>query len=296
MMTIKEFAKICSCNAQTLRYYDRIGLLRPSKTDEHSGYRYYEAPQALDFVKIKNMQLAEFTIEEIKHLLGQSDKDVYLAFERKVAEQRDKLSKILEIQKTYLAEKTMMEKLIHTMKDYFTEKLLPTSTNDDIAKEFGLTEHEISELRKTVEQTFAELGNNIPEEYKAFSHAQMEQAASTVDELRSHPIEEMPNHIEVGNKRIELSQEIKLEGYTRIWENGGWKNVCDFLGDIPSFEKGRHYAFVLQLSPEKYRRHAQFPMMMLATLLVRKQLTNTTINCFVEQSEDGENRVRLFVK
>ena len=56
MITIQGFAKLCGCNTQTLRYYDRIGLLKPAKVDEWTGYRYYEEEQALLFVKIKNLQ------------------------------------------------------------------------------------------------------------------------------------------------------------------------------------------------------------------------------------------------
>ena len=63
MMTIKQFAQLCSCNAQTLRYYDRIGLLKPAQVDSWTGYRYYEEKQAVDFVKIKNLQLADFSIQ-----------------------------------------------------------------------------------------------------------------------------------------------------------------------------------------------------------------------------------------
>lgn len=58
MMTIKEFASLCQCNTQTLRYYDKIDLLKPSKVDPWSSCRYYEEAQALDFVKIKNLQAA----------------------------------------------------------------------------------------------------------------------------------------------------------------------------------------------------------------------------------------------
>ena len=65
-MTIKEFAKLCGCNPQTLRYYDHMNLLKPVKVDEWTGYRYYEDEQALVFVKIKNLQTAGFSIEEIK--------------------------------------------------------------------------------------------------------------------------------------------------------------------------------------------------------------------------------------
>ena len=60
MITIQGFAKLCGCNTQTLRYYDRIGLLAPAKVDEWTGYRYYEEDQAMRFVKIKNLQQADF--------------------------------------------------------------------------------------------------------------------------------------------------------------------------------------------------------------------------------------------
>ena len=52
-MTIKEFARLCGCNPQTLRYYDHVNLLKPVKVDQWSGYRFYEEEQALAFVKIK---------------------------------------------------------------------------------------------------------------------------------------------------------------------------------------------------------------------------------------------------
>ena len=57
-MTIKEFAKLCGCNPQTLRYYDRVGLLKPVRVERYSGYRFYGEKQAVTFVKIKNLQSA----------------------------------------------------------------------------------------------------------------------------------------------------------------------------------------------------------------------------------------------
>ena len=40
MITIQGFAKLCGCTTQTLRYYDRTGILKPAKVDEWTGYRY----------------------------------------------------------------------------------------------------------------------------------------------------------------------------------------------------------------------------------------------------------------
>ena len=90
MITIQGFAKLCGCNAQTLRYYDKIGLLTPARVDEWTGYRYYEEEQALLFVKIKNLQQADFSIEEIKKLLLVDDEALSKAFEKKIKEQEAK--------------------------------------------------------------------------------------------------------------------------------------------------------------------------------------------------------------
>lgn len=72
-MTIKEFSKLCGCNPQTLRYYDHEDLLKPVKVDAWSGYRFYDEQQAITFVKIKHLQKAGFSIEEIRGLLNKDD-------------------------------------------------------------------------------------------------------------------------------------------------------------------------------------------------------------------------------
>ena len=110
MITIKGFARLCACNTQTLRYYDRIGLLAPAKVDAWTGYRYYEEKQALRFVKIKNLQQADFSIEEIRPLLEADDAQLMEAFERKIREQKQKLEKIREIQQSYLKETMEIQK------------------------------------------------------------------------------------------------------------------------------------------------------------------------------------------
>ncbi len=39
--SVSQTAEIVGMTAETLRHYDRIGLVRPNKTDEWTGYRYY---------------------------------------------------------------------------------------------------------------------------------------------------------------------------------------------------------------------------------------------------------------
>ncbi len=113
MITIQGFSRLCGCNTQTLRYYDRIGLLTPAKVDEWTGYRYYEEEQAMLFVKIKNLQQADFTIEEIKSLLPGDDDLLMAAFERKIREQKQKLATIQKIQRSYLKEAMDMRNMVN---------------------------------------------------------------------------------------------------------------------------------------------------------------------------------------
>lgn len=89
MITIKEFSMLCECNIQTLRYYDRIGLLKPARVDDWTGYRYYNKSQAFEFIKIKNLQAADFSISEIKELMNKSNQEIYEAFSVKVVDKEN---------------------------------------------------------------------------------------------------------------------------------------------------------------------------------------------------------------
>ena len=120
-MTIQAFARLCGCNPQTLRYYDRVDLLKPSRVDRFSGYRYYDEEQALLFVKIKNLQAAGFAIEEIKGLLDADDEAIYQAFDRKIAEQQARLETMKEIQRSYRSEMTTMKETIDNIRKAMTD-------------------------------------------------------------------------------------------------------------------------------------------------------------------------------
>jgi len=50
--TISEFAKLRNININSLRYYEKLGLLKPAIIDENNGYRYYSAEQVSILNKI----------------------------------------------------------------------------------------------------------------------------------------------------------------------------------------------------------------------------------------------------
>ncbi|TQR47181.1 Hg(II)-responsive transcriptional regulator [Paenibacillus popilliae] len=71
---ISELAEKCSINKETIRYYERIGVLsEPSRTD--AGYRVYSENTVNRIFFIKRMQDLGFSLVEINKLLGVVDKD-----------------------------------------------------------------------------------------------------------------------------------------------------------------------------------------------------------------------------
>ncbi|MGG0658327.1 Hg(II)-responsive transcriptional regulator [Rummeliibacillus pycnus] len=71
---ISELAEKCSINKETIRYYERIGLLsEPSRTN--AGYRVYSDDTVNRIHFIKRIQDLGFSLTEINKLLGVVDKD-----------------------------------------------------------------------------------------------------------------------------------------------------------------------------------------------------------------------------
>lgn len=64
---IGDIAKIKDIDPQTLRYYDRKGILSPEIVDEQNGYRYYSEQQFIDVDRIKFYKMLGLSLEEIKN-------------------------------------------------------------------------------------------------------------------------------------------------------------------------------------------------------------------------------------
>lgn len=67
-LTVGRLARRAGVNIQTVRYYERRGLLAPERRTP-SGYRLY-GPQAVQVIRfVKNAQALGFTLDEISRLL-----------------------------------------------------------------------------------------------------------------------------------------------------------------------------------------------------------------------------------
>ncbi len=294
-MTIKEFAALCSCNSQTLRYYDKIGLLKPARVDQWSGYRYYEPHQAIDFVKIKNLQTADFSISEIKLLLTKSDEQVYEAFAEKISAQERKLQKIIEIQQTYLSEKTNMEKIIQGMSDFILSGL----GDFEALREFGLQPEDgelivakiRDYLRKCMQQDFAysdALRLRVNDEL----YTGAEQIAEKISSLG---VENLYDNISL-NDSDEPEEDFSPDDYDVIWEKHGWSHVYEFIGQIPLPEGGEEYYYHFGLDETKYDSALSYPLFMLGYVTLKKGDEAVIMGSGTEKSPDGQNHFALLRK
>lgn len=67
--SIGEMSKLHNISVQTLRHYDKIGLLKPSYINEKSRYRYFSAKHFVILDLIKQCKAMGLSLEEIKGLI-----------------------------------------------------------------------------------------------------------------------------------------------------------------------------------------------------------------------------------
>ncbi|MGL4868061.1 MAG: MerR family transcriptional regulator [Cetobacterium sp.] len=69
IFSIGETAKLTQVTIQTLRHYDKEGLLKPSFVHEETNYRYYSIDQFQQIDFIKRCKALGFSLEKIKSIL-----------------------------------------------------------------------------------------------------------------------------------------------------------------------------------------------------------------------------------
>lgn len=71
--SISEAAKAAGMTAETLRHYDRIGLVRPGRVDEWTGYRYYTPRELVRLDTVGMLRRMDMPLSEIKNILSYDD-------------------------------------------------------------------------------------------------------------------------------------------------------------------------------------------------------------------------------
>ena len=292
MITIQGFAKLCGCNTQTLRYYDRIGLLTPAKVDPWTGYRYYEEEQAVQFVKIKNLQQADFSIEEIKNLLGKNDVLLMEAFEDKIREQERKLEKIKQIQQSYLEDAMDMQKMVNTVLGFVENKV----SNPELWKEFGLEQENENEIIAKVHEVLADWLGQCREDGVDVSATADDKTIdgmmNVVKQMEEGTFDEAQNLIlarEGTNPEKDIPADAK-----KIMARDGWEHIHEWIRDLPDLGDGKENFFLFRIREDSVANNPGFATMMLAVMAAQYDAMNGGMTCKTCLSDDGINHFTLY--
>lgn len=107
---IGETASLMGITTQTLRFYDKIGLVKPIKIDPRTGYRYYAYEQFHFIDRIKYLQSLGMPLDDIKEVILSKKVERLLPF-------LDQQKKVLEEEEKKIRHQIEM---VDWYKDYFT--------------------------------------------------------------------------------------------------------------------------------------------------------------------------------
>ncbi|MCH5342675.1 MAG: MerR family transcriptional regulator [Acetatifactor sp.] len=147
MKTVKEVSEITGISVRTLRYYDEIGLLKPTKLTD-AGYRMYDGKALERLQEIMFFRELEVPLVEIKKIMDNADydKEQILRTQKALLEQkRNRLNGIIELITDVMRGVNTMsfeafnEDDIQKMIEHMLE-CMPKESLDEQVKKFGSIE------------------------------------------------------------------------------------------------------------------------------------------------------------
>lgn len=135
MIPLKTVSRLYAVSARTLRYYDQIGLLKPSALTP-AGYRLYDAPALERLESILLFRELRFSLKEIKVMLDSPGYDRTQALERQIhllELERDRLERIIRFAKSLQKGEHM------TVKDVFDTKDIK-AYREETKRKWGATD------------------------------------------------------------------------------------------------------------------------------------------------------------
>lgn len=118
MYKIGELSKIVDIPIKTLRYYDEYGILKPTKIDQFTGYRFYDDESVVECELIKMLKSVNFTLEEIKQYINNSNEEFLLNKQKEIIteinylkKKYDRLSAMIKASKDDIKEPKVYKKI-----------------------------------------------------------------------------------------------------------------------------------------------------------------------------------------
>lgn len=142
MLSIGTMAALCGTSVQTLRLYDKKGLLPAARIDPDSGYRYYTNGQIFLFQTIRLLQRTGMSLAEIRETLQKDPVDLRSLWdsqEKAILQKQQELHEMeimVHQQQKQLEEASLMQQ--HAGKGPYIKRVSATLLSLPIEKE-GIT-------------------------------------------------------------------------------------------------------------------------------------------------------------
>jgi DNA-binding transcriptional MerR regulator/effector-binding domain-containing protein len=101
MLSIGEFSHTTRLTVKTLRYYQELGILLPARTDEFTGYRYYDRYNFERAKRIVMLKQLGFTLKEIAAILDEcrEEADLKRLIDKKLKDVEKQLQSLREMKR-----------------------------------------------------------------------------------------------------------------------------------------------------------------------------------------------------
>ena len=96
--SVGEAARAVHTTSETLRHYDRIGLVKPGRKDEWTNYRYYTEQDIVRLNTVRALQMMDLSLQEIKKVLEYDDLEKIIAFLERAEKKGRRKNRGAEIQ------------------------------------------------------------------------------------------------------------------------------------------------------------------------------------------------------
>ena len=255
-LTIGQMAKLNHISEQTLRLYDREGLMSPALKDDETGYRYYHIIQSARLDMIQYMKAYGMTLREIGEYLGRNDTSEIKNILQKQEAHIDSAIADLERSRKAIARTLENYNRYETLPkngipflEYISERKIYryASQNNFFETDFAGYEYMLRELkehlinRKLAMTYFCNVGTIMRKEKLLSGVFYANEVFLFVDEDIENRVEKLPsttyycicsdNFEEERKNAQRLLQEISEKGFL---VNGDY--VCEVIIDFPVFD------------------------------------------------------------
>ena len=197
MYKIGEFSTLNHITIKTLRYYDEIGLLKPSIVDKYTGYRYYSNNQINDINNIKYYKELGLSLEEIKDLLNNNNKNVLNNKKNDITKQIIELNNQLNRLNNIIENNKKIELIPYINEPIVCKKITLKNKNDYFL--------EIDKVKKEIIEAGYTPINRI------ISYLEIGFVDENIDTLVGYTVKEKVRHQHNNDSLIELFGQLKNE-------------------------------------------------------------------------------------